>query len=184
MKTQYYTATSLDGFIATDGHSVEWLDRLGHPEASSFPDFIANVGAIAMGAGTYEWILRYLHSPVPEGGEAPQWPYSQRTWVFTTRTLPPVPGAQLEFVQGDVRRAHAAMRAVAGERNIWVAGGGNLAAQFFDAGLLDELIVQVGSITLGSGRPLFPRQLTTPLVLESVRQMSAAFAELRYRVER
>jgi dihydrofolate reductase len=62
-------------------------------------------------------------------------------------------------------------------------GGGDLAGQFFDAGLLDELILQVGSATLGKGKPLFPRRLTSPpLKLVSVRQIGTGFAELRYEV--
>jgi dihydrofolate reductase len=43
-----------------------------------------------------------------------------------------------------------------------MGGGGELAAQFHDAGLLDEIIVQVGSATLGNGEPLFPRRLLSP----------------------
>ena len=75
------------------------------------------------------------------------------------------------------------MRAAAGDKNIWIVGGGDLAGQFHDAALLDEVIVQVGSVTLGKGKPLFPRRLTSPpLVLLSVRQVGAGFAELRYRI--
>jgi dihydrofolate reductase len=75
------------------------------------------------------------------------------------------------------------MRAAAGSKNIWIVGGGDLAGQFHDAGLLDELIVQVGSVTLGKGKPLFPRRLTSPpLALVSVRQIGTGFAELRYQV--
>jgi dihydrofolate reductase len=77
------------------------------------------------------------------------------------------------------------MRAAAGDRNIWVVAGGNLAGQFFDAGLLDELIVQVGSVTLGHGKPLFPRRVLHPaLRLAEVRAMGEGFAELRYVVSR
>ena len=64
-----------------------------------------------------------------------------------------MPGADLRFVRGDVGPAHDEMRAAAGERNIWVVGGGDLAGHFFDAGLLDETIVQIGSVTLGRGKP-------------------------------
>ncbi len=61
------------------------------------------------------------------------------------------------------------MRQAAAGKNIWVVGGGELAAQFYDAGLLDELIVQVGSVTLGSGKPILPRQILPPrLQLDSV----------------
>ena len=66
-----------------------------------------------------------------------------------------------------------------------LVGGGELVGQFYDAGLLDELIVQVGSVTLGSGKPLLPRRTTSPsLILESVRAIGPGFAELRYRVPR
>jgi dihydrofolate reductase len=77
------------------------------------------------------------------------------------------------------------MRLAAGERNVWLVGGGDLVGQFFDAGLLDDVIVQVGSVTLGAGRPLLPRRITSPpLVLVSARRVGPGFAELRYEVPR
>lgn len=181
MKTQYYTATSLDGFIATEDDSLDWLFPLGDINDTGYPAFIAEVGALAMGSATYEWMLRHARTVTAETGFA--WPYTQPTWVFTHRTLPAAPGARLHFAQGDVRPVHAAMRAAAGGRNIWIVGGGDLAGQFHDAGLLDEMIVQVASVTLGRGKPLLSRRLTSPpLSLVSVRQVGTGFAELRYRV--
>ncbi|MES2696304.1 MAG: dihydrofolate reductase family protein [Verrucomicrobiota bacterium] len=181
MKTQYYTATSLDGFIATEDDSLDWLFPLGDINETSYPAFIAEVGALAMGSSTYEWMLRHAQTVSAETGAA--WPYLQPTWVFSSRTLPAVAGANLHFVKGDVRPVHAAMRAAARDKNIWIVGGGELAGQFHDAGLLDEMIVQVGSVTLGRGKPLFPRRLGSPsLRLTSVRQIGTGFAELRYQV--
>jgi dihydrofolate reductase len=60
MKTQYYTASSLDGFIATEDHSLEWLFPLAELEATSFPAFISEVGALTMGSSTYKWLLRHV----------------------------------------------------------------------------------------------------------------------------
>ncbi len=196
MKTQYYTATSLDGFIATEDDSLDWLFPLGDVDDTSYPEFIAEVGALAMGAKTYEWMLRHAETIAAQMGSP--WPYTQPTWVFSTRALPTIPGptipgptipgptipgVNLSFVQGDVRPVHAAMRAAAGDKNIWIVGGGDLAGQFHDAGLLNELILQVGSVTLGAGKPLFPRRVTEPpLRLVSVRQVGVGFAELRYEV--
>jgi dihydrofolate reductase len=75
------------------------------------------------------------------------------------------------------------MRTAAGGKNIWIVGGGDLAGQFYDAGLLDEVIVQIGSVTLGRGKPLFPRRLTSPpLRLMSTRQVGSGLAELHYEV--
>lgn len=178
MKTQYYTATSLDGFIATEDDSLDWLFPLGDVNDTSYPAFIAEVGALAMGSTTYEWMLRHA---IKEVGSA--WPYTQPAWVFSSRQLPTIEGADIRFVQGDVRPVHAEMREAAGGKNIWIVGGGDLAGQFLDAGLLNEIIVQVGSVTLGKGKPLFPRRVTNPpLRLVSVRQIGTGFAELRYEV--
>ena len=183
MKTQYYTATSLDGFIATEDDSLEWLFPLGELGESSYPAFIAEVGALAMGSTTYEWMLRNSEKVIAEVGSP--WPYTQPAWIFTSRQLPAVEGADIRFVSGDVREVHAAMRAATGEKNIWIVGGGDLAGQFYDAGLLDELILQVGSVTLGKGRPLFPRRVLSPhLKLVSIRQMGTSMAEMRYEVVR
>ena len=94
-----------------------------------------------------------------------------------------IEGADVRFVSGDVRPVLASMRAAAGDKNIWIVGGGDLAGQFHDAGLLDEVIVQIGSATLGRGKPLFPRRVLSPVLqLQSVQQMGPGMAELRYTV--
>ncbi len=181
MKTQYYAATSLDGFIATVDDSLDWLFPLGALEETGFPAFIAEVGALAMGSATYEWMFRHLVGP--QAPTPTPWPYHQPTWVFTTRVLPSVEGAKIQFVRGDVRPIHAEMLRAAGGKNIWIVGGGELAGQFHDQGLLDEIIAQVASVTLGSGKPLLPRAITNPpLQLASARAMGQGFAELRYLV--
>jgi dihydrofolate reductase len=183
MKTQYYTAASLDGFIATPDDSLDWLFPLGAIEATSYPTFIRDVGALAMGSATYEWMLRHVVGP--EAKSPQPWPYEQPTWVFSSRARASVRGADIRFVQGDVGPVHEDMVAAAGGKNVWIVGGGELAGQFYDRGLLDELFVQVGSVTLGSGKPLLPRAITNPpLRLVSVRAVGTGFAELHYKVPR
>ena len=184
MKTQYYTATSLDGFIADPENSLDWLFQFGEGEGGTdYPEFIRAVGAIAMGSTTYEWILEHQVYRDPDKPEP--WSYEQPTWVFTTRSLPTVPGADIRFVRGDVRPVHAAMAAAAGGKNIWIVGGGDLVGQFHDHGLLDEIIAFVAAVTLGGGAPLLPRAITTPpLRLLSVEAYGDAFARLHYEVRR
>jgi dihydrofolate reductase len=181
MKTQYYTASSLDGFIAGPNDSLDWLFPLGDASETSYPSFIREIGVLTMGSSTYEWMLRHVI-----GGNPPRsWPYTQPAWVFTSRTLPGVPGADIRFARGDVAPVHEAMREAAGGKNVWIVGGGDLAGQFYDRGLLDELFVQVGSVTLGAGKPLLPRAIVSPaLRLVSVRQVGTGFAELHYEVPR
>jgi dihydrofolate reductase len=181
MKTQYFTATSLDGFIATEDDSLEWLFPLGDINDTSYPRFIAEVGALAMGSATYEWMLRHADQVSEQTGSA--WPYSQPTWVFSRRQLPTIAGADIRFVQGDVKPVHSEMARAAGDKNLWVVGGGDLAGQFHDAQLLDEVVLQVGSVTLGKGKPLFPRRVTSPpWRLVAVRQVGTGFAELHYQL--
>ena len=181
MKTQYYTASSLDGFIADRQNSLEWLFPLGDIESTGYPAFIREVGALAMGSTTYEWMLRHQINVNPDRPQP--WPYAQATWVFSSRLLPAVPGADIRFVRGDVRPVHRELVEAAGGKNVWIVGGGELAGQFFDHGLLDEVIVQVASVTLGGGAPLLPRTITTPpLRLTSAIACGSGFAELRYEV--
>lgn len=180
MRTQYYTATSLDGFIATEDDSLDWLFALGDPEDTSYPQFIEQVGAMVMGSATYEWILRHMEKENSEG-----WPYHQPTWVFTKRNLPKLPNADIRFAQGDVRPVHEEMQRAAGGKNVWLVGGGDLVGQFHDAGLLDEIIVQIASVTLGTGKPLLPRRITTPpLKLTNIHQYGDNFVELRYDIQK
>lgn len=188
MAVQYFTATSLDGFIADPNHSLEWLLQFG-TEDPSYPEFIRDVGVIAMGSSTYEWLWR--HHLAPDAPAPMPWFYAQPCWVFSSRTLPVVEGADIRFVRGDVRPVFDAMQETLRERhaagqtapNIWIVGGGDLAGQFHDAGLLDEMIVTITSVTLGQGAPLFPRRVATPaLALKAVRQVGPEFVQLTYQV--
>ena len=186
MKTQYYTATSLDGYIADERNSLDWLfevDRDADSGAGSFGAFFAEVGAFAMGATTYEWVLR--HDRLLERPEKWRGYYGETPcWVFTHRQLDPVPGADVLFVEGDVRPVHERMVEAAAGRNIWLVGGGDLVGQFADHGLLDELLIGVAPVTLGRGAPLLPRRLTaSQLELVDVAR-DRQFARLTYRVRR
>lgn len=181
-KTQYYTATSIDGFIADQDNSLEWLFQV---EGSSgedadkvdrFDSFFAGVGAMAMGATTYEWILEH----VPEKWQ--EYYGTTPCWVFTHRDLQPIPGAHLSFVQGDVAAPHARMLDAAQGKNIWLVGGGELVGQFDDRGLLDEILLSVAPVLLGAGAPLLPRRLlSSRLTLVSV-EPDERFVHLTYGV--
>lgn len=150
-KTIYYTASSLDGFIADPDNSLSWLLTRDVDSAGpmGYEAFIASVGALAMGATTYQWILDH---------EEGRWPYSIPCWVFTHRKLPVV-GGDIRVTSADVAIVHAEMTAAAGERDVWVVGGGDLAGQFADAALLDEVWVQYAPVTLGAGSPVLPRRM-------------------------
>lgn len=171
MTTHFYTASSLDGFIATSEHSLDWLFRQDFDPSGpmAYPKFIERVGALAMGASTYEWVMR----------NDERWTYAQPTWVFTHRELSVPADADVRFASGPVAPVHAEMVAAAGGKDVWIVGGGELAGQFADAGLLDEVWVQFASVTLGAGQPFLPRALDLEL-LETARNRD--FVCARYRV--
>lgn len=172
-------ATSLDGFIADPDHSLEWLFTRDQDRAGplNYAEFIAGVGALAMGATTYEWILDHEYSGKPQDEWV--WPYEIPSWVFTHRELPVVPSATLHFTSDDVASVHARMVETAAGKNVWIVGGGDLAGQFADAGLLHEVVVYVAPVTLGAGAPLFPRR--QELRLEELHR-NGDFACARYAV--
>ncbi|GAA0980146.1 dihydrofolate reductase family protein [Nocardiopsis tropica] len=176
-RTIYNTATSLDGFIATDDHSLEWLFAADPGEANNeHADFMKNVGALVSGAHTYEWILRH------EGDEA--WPYAIPSWVLTHRDLPRIEG-DLRFASADsdqeLRDLHAEMVGAAGGRDVWVVGGGGIAGRFAELGLLDEVVVSIAPVTLGSGAPLLAGRVDLRVVEV---HRAGDFACARYEVVR
>lgn len=180
-KTQYFTATSLDGYIADQSNSLEWLFEVDRADAEdNFAAFFAGVGAMAMGAHTYEWVL--AHEQLLDEPERWRTYYGDTPcWVFTHRALPPIPGIDVQFVEGDVRDVHRAMADATAGKNIWLVGGGDLVGQFADHGLLDEVVVGIAPVTLGGGASLLPRRL--PLELVDVAR-DRQLVQLSYRVRR
>jgi dihydrofolate reductase len=186
-KTQYYTATSIDGFIADPDNSLDWLFEVGGDvggdDGNPFASFFADVGAFAMGATTYAWVLEHeqlMDQPQKWAdyyGDVP-------AWVFTHRTLPAIPGADLTFVSGDVRPVHAEMSQAANGRNVWIVGGGELVGAFADEGLLDEVILGVTPVTLGAGAPVLPRRITSKRMRLTDVEQRGQFAYLTYAVSR
>lgn len=156
MATHYYTASSLDGFIATSDHSLDWLLKqdIDDDGPMSYPSFRAGVGAMALGATTFEWIMANNGS----------WDYTLPAWVFSHHDVEIPDGANIRRVKDDVRAVHAEMTAAAGGKDLWIVGGGELVGQFADAGLLDEVWVQYAPVTLGSGAPILPRSLDLELL--------------------
>ncbi|MFP5282625.1 MAG: dihydrofolate reductase family protein, partial [Actinomycetes bacterium] len=114
MATQYYTATSVDGFIADADKSLDWLFQFSDQTImeEEYPRFIADVGAVAMGSTTYEWIA--AHTNFLQNPE--KWEFHQPTWVFSSRDLPRPEGPDIRVVSGDVAPVHAEMTAAAAGR--------------------------------------------------------------------
>ncbi len=175
------TAASLDGFIADGDNSLGWLFAVGGGEAPDDELLPSGAGVIVEGSTTYEWVL--AESDILAHPERWQEFHGDRpTFVFTTRDLPRPRGADITFVSGAVSDALPRIRAVAGERDIWVVGGGDLAGQFFDAGALDEIAVSIAPVTLGSGAPLLPRRIESDRLRLQSAHAVGQFARVIYAV--
>ena len=177
----FNTATSFNGWIADEDNSLAWLFAVEggeHPDDGLFP---TSVSVMVEGSTTYEWVL--AESDILAHPERWREFHGDRpTFVFTTRELPVPEGADIRFVSGPVADVLAEIRAAAGDGDIWVVGGGDLAGQFLDAGALDEIALSVAPVALTAGAPLFPRRVGS----DRLRLVSASavgqFARLVYRV--
>jgi len=194
-RTVYYCASSLDGYIAEADDSIDWLtgyegafeNPAAEPtpmsEGGSYENFYEGVRALVMGSATYEWLLDHLD--LAGGGN---WPYPGKPcWVLSSRDLrvPEGEGVDIRVADATVERLYGEMAAAAGDGVLWVVGGGGVASQFADAGLLDEVHVTVVPVVLGAGKQLFDRRLPgLPMRLSGTRPFANGMVELRYEVLR
>jgi dihydrofolate reductase len=169
-RVQYFTACTLDGFIADEDQSLEWLFEAPHSEDDgAWDEFIGGIGPMAMGATTYEWVLKH-HDMLTNPQQWRDFYEDRPCWVFSHRDLPPIPTVDIRIVAGNVRPVYEDMVATSPHKNIWIVGGGELVGQFDDAGLLDEVWLGMRPVFLGAGAPVLPRRITTKrLTLREVR---------------
>lgn len=177
MRTVYYTASSLDGFIADPEHSLAWLFAQEHQEPEH-PEMrldavTERMGALLMGRSTYDFIRAETAAGAP-------WPYTAPTWVLTHREIPPVPDADIRTASGPVADVLPQVRASAAAGDLWVVGGGAVAADLASAGLLDEVVIGYAPVTLGAGAPLLPTRLQLRLLDV---ERAGTFVSARYTVE-
>ncbi len=179
----YYTASTLNGYLADAGNSLAWLFAVDDAGAPDIAAFMAGMGAFVEGSTTYEWVLReerLLENPA-------KWQqfYGDRpTYVFTSRDLPVPDGADVRFVSGPVADALPGIVAAAGGQDVWVVGGGDLAGQFLDIDALDELVLTLAPAVLDGGAPLLPRTIGPDRLDLHSAARHGQFAQLVYAVKK
>ncbi len=149
MKTVYYTASSLDGFIVDTEDSLDWLISRDIDQQGPFgyDEFIKTVGALVMGSATYEWLVK---------NQPGEWMYEQPSWVLTHRPQLISADHPVQVFSGDVTELQPRLVDAAAGKDVWVVGGGEVAAQFVTAGLIDEMVVSYAPCSLGAGSPVLP----------------------------
>ena len=149
MATVYYTASSLDGCIVDEADSLDWLTSRDIDQSGPFnyDEFIATIGAVVMGSATYEWIVK---------NHPGAWMYEQPSCVLTSRPHIISGGHPVQTFEGDAAELHPKLVSASAGKDVWVVGGGDVAAQFVAAGLVDEMIVSYAPCSLGAGSRVLP----------------------------
>jgi dihydrofolate reductase len=168
-----YLATSADGFIARPDGDVAWLDRPRPSDEYGMPAFLRSVDTVVMGRVTWE-AGQKLGGAIVEG----------KRNIILSRTLPfhAAPGAIVENI--DPSDLAQRLRAEKG-RNVWLMGGADVFGAFLSAGALDELVIHIVPVLIGTGIPLLdPSARHTELKLKSTRRFADGVVRLHYEVDR
>lgn len=147
-EVKLYIACSLDGYIARENGSIDWLTEYDNNSETDYgySEFYASIGTVLMGRKTYEQVLGF--------GD---WPYAEKkTYVFTRQKEPLRREKNVEFISGDIGEFVRHLKENA-EKDIWLVGGSQLIKAFFEEDLVEDMIVFIVPIILGSGIPLFDR---------------------------
>ncbi|WP_299529103.1 dihydrofolate reductase family protein [Ulvibacterium sp.] len=147
-KIKLYIATSLDGFIAREDGSLDWLYALPNPNQidHGYADFFESIDTIIMGKGTYEEIL----------GFGVEWPYSNcQTYILTTDKNFKAKTEKTKIIHQVNNPVVEQMKSNA-DKDIWIVGGGKTITHFIDLELIDEMILCLIPTILGKGIKLFP----------------------------
>lgn len=174
-----FIATSLDGYIAREDGSIDWLDDANASSPSTedfgFDAFLASVDALIMGRHTFESVLGF-----------DEWPYGTTPVIVMSSTMhePPTSAPTTVSVSDETPHALVARLSTEGYAHLYIDGGVTI-QRFLDARLIDEVTITTIPVLLGSGRPLFG-PFTRDIYLEHVRTWSArnGFVQTTYRVKR
>ena len=180
-KIIYDCAVSLNGRIADEDGSLDWLFEVpGATEPD--PELLPTAATVLVsGSTTYEWLLE--HEGMLEEPEKWQAFHGDKvSFVFSSRSLPIPAGADIRLVSGSVADALPAIRAAAGDGDIWIVGGGDLAGQFYDAGALDVIAMTVAPAALSGGAEVLPRRIGADRLRLVEARQAGPFARLVYDV--
>lgn len=169
-----YIAESLDGYIATEDDSLEWLFKVEGEGDAGYAEFMKTIDTVIMGRRTYDWVMDFEKGIYPYPG--------LQSYIFT-RTVPAESSAgEIEFINEEIADFANKLKQEPG-KNIWVIGGSQLLAGFMEAGLIDEFIISIAPVVIGKGIPLFQKSdLMTEYRLKEVKRYGE-FAQLHYEMK-
>lgn len=194
-KVFFDMTVSLDGYIAGPDENADqplgangerlhdWISNSAESadDGAVLSELFSSTGAVVAGRRTYDmsegpngWGDGPLGADVPVFVVTHQAPARNKTG-----------GAVFTFVTDGCEKALEEARAAAGDKDVYVMGGADLARQYVEAGSLDEIRLHIVPVLLGAGRRLFDALGTAPVELEVVRVVSTPHAtHVRYRLAR
>ena len=172
-KVVLYIAASLDGYIATEDHNLDWLFAVEGDGDNGYTEFFDTVDTILMGRTTYDWVMEHEKGEFPYKGK--------ECYVFSS--IKKEDNEYVTYVSDGVVQLINELKNKDG-KIIWLVGGGSLISTFLQEKLIDEIIVTIAPVLVGKGIPLFHNNsFQTPLTLKEINQHNQ-FVELRYEVVR
>lgn len=171
-----YIATSLDGYIAGPGDDLSFLKAAeAEGEDYGYAAFTATVDTIILGRKTYDWVLKEVGSQHYDNGNCDVY--------VITRTARPAAG-RTTFYTGSPSELVRSLKA-GGGRGIYCDGGAQIVNELMASDLIDEYVISVIPVMLGSGTRLFNdgRPVQTLELLRS-QSFSTGVAQLHYRRKR
>lgn len=148
---KYYVACTIDGFICREDGSIDCFMREGLKEGEHVTDYLDSFkrfDVVLMGRKTYEVGLKAgVTNPYP----------TMTSYVFS-RTLKESPDKRVTLIRENAVEVVRELKNKPG-KDIYLCGGGDLAATLLAEGLIDEIILKLNPLLLGSGIPLFSRNI-------------------------
>jgi dihydrofolate reductase len=168
-----FIACSLDGYIARENNTLDWLHALPNPKQLDYGyhSFLAEIDTLIMGRTTYEEIL----------GFGVDWPYGDcNIYVLSRNQGSQAQTPRTRFLNELNKESLEELRRKS-QKNIWIVGGGQIISQCLALGEVDELILSIIPIILGDGIRLFPGQpKETWLELVSSKAFETGVVNLHY----
>lgn len=160
-----YIATSLDGYIAREDGSIDWLPESAE---SGYDAFYKSIDTVIMGKTTYNQVLTFGEYPYKD----------KKSFVFTTTNQ--IKDENIEFVSNVNKFVMDGYPGV-GE-NIWLVGGAQIIASFLKQKIVDEIIVTIIPVLLGKGIPLL-KNIESETKLELIKTKKyAQLVDVHYKV--
>jgi dihydrofolate reductase len=176
MKASIFVATSIDGFIAREEGAIDWLSSTGNAKSGEdygYRDFLNSVDAIVMGRNTFKQVLSFA-----------SWPYGKKPVIVLSNRKLKIPENLSKTVSSMNESPQEVVKQLGklGFKHLYIDGGKTIQG-FLKEGLIQQLIITMVPILIGTGIPLFG-SLSHDVKLDHIEtsQFDDGLVQCRYKV--